>query len=508
MKNAFIIALAVLSFGFIHHKMIARATGSTASPLSVNQFSLELAGGNGYALIGPGGSVPSDMNVNPLSDSYSAHVWVKLASGTLPNEFCIFSRARANSSSQALFLGLSTNGRPYLYIGDFAINATTAINDGAWHSVGLAVGGGTFGLVVDGVIEATGSSGSNNSTFDYLIGASRYDTNFDDSFAFIGLIQNLTWWTAKLNASDFLALHGGGVPVDPTTHTKHASLAHWWPLGQDQTFPTFTASTGATNATAINTFNTRLTKHSPVFTPSALAVLSGPTGGTGITAHFVADDWTAGTNWTERVIGTVAVRVSTPAKSASAFAGRSKISNAGWFRVPNDTPNLITTSTKVSYVFVMYTGALNSSGGFFMGYDATVYGKSNVEIYNFGYVRDVGFRIRRDDNTGDYLAAESGEATHANKYVILAVTVDMTVPRIRTYVLGGLLAEDTSTSGAYSNHTSAPWGILGIAYSDAGGYVSTASGQEIVEVARIGRELSANDVALLSAEFNALKGYY
>lgn len=475
------------------------------SALGTNQYSIELAGTNGYARIGAGGSVPSDMNVNPLSDSYSAFITAKVPA-SLSYQQCLFARAEAGSSNIGMFVAVNdSDGKPYAIIGGTTLSATSDVR-GGWHQIGVVVGSGGFGIVVDGVIEATASTGSANSTFDYLIGGSRYNDNVGDSFVWIGQLQNFTWWTAKLNALDCSQLYNSGTPVDPTTHFRHAALAHWWSLGQGDSIPTLTDSVGAVNATLIHTYYARLTKTSPVFTPSSLAVLPETFS---CDAHWVAEDWDgSGSTWTDRVSSFAAAKQSSPVKSSSLFSGRSKISNAGWWRAPNHASHLLGTSGKVSYVFLMYAGALNSTGGFYMGYDATVYGKSNVEIYNFGYVRDVGFRLRKDDNSGDYMAAEDGNATHANKYVMLGVTADLTVPRIRTYVLGGLLAEDTTTSGAYAVHTDAPWGMLGIAYSDAGGYVSTASGQELLEVVRYpGAELTPAQMATLMAEFNALKGY-
>jgi hypothetical protein len=494
------LALLVLCSAFTHHGLISRDTSPAA--LSANQYSLELAGTSGYARIGAGGSVPSDMDVDPLTDSYSAHIWMRTLDTALPYQFCLFARAKADSVNHALFLGLDTTGEPYLIVGDVTITATTPVNDGEWHSIGIWVGSGAFGLVVDGVQEDVGVSGVENSTYDYLIGGSRYSTNSDDSFVFQGQLQNLTWWTTKLSVSDLAKLHNRGTPVNPTTHPRSGALTHWWPLGQDQDFPQLSDERGSDHATAISTPYARLTKTSPIYTPSALGVL----GGSGINMHFVADDWDgSSSSWSARVGSWTAAKQGSPVKSASGFTSRSQISNAGWWRVPNDAAHRITSSTQASWVFAMNAGALNSSGGFWSGYDATVYGKSSVHMYNYGYVRDAGFRIRTSDDAGDYLAAESSSATHPDEFVTVAVTVDMTVPRVRTYILGGLLAEDTSTSGAFASHTDAPWGILGIAYSDSGGFVSTANDQTLLEMARYDHELTANEVALLSAEFNAYR---
>lgn len=493
---------------------IVSGTGKGAQPapdpLGTNEYSLELAGTNGHARIQGGGSVPADMDVNPLSSSYSTFITAKVPA-SLGYQYCLFSRAEAGTANIGLFLAINnSDGKPYAIVGGTTVSATTDVR-GGWHQIGVVVGGGTFGIVVDGVIENTGSCGSDNTTFDYLIGGSRYNDNVGDSFVYVGQLQNLTWWGGyKFNALDCSQLYNAGVPVDPTTHWQSVHgmhLGHWWPLGQGDSFPVLTDLAGGApfNATAIHTYFARKVKMSPVFTPSSLAVLPESYS---CDRHYVADDWSGSGNWSERISSITAVKVSSPVKSSSGFSGRSKISNGGWFREPNASANVLGTSGKMTWVYIWDPGDLNSSGGFHMGYDATVYGKSNVEIYNYGYVRDTGFRLRKDDNSGDYMAAEDGNATHPNVPVIIAVTADLTVPRIRTYILGGLLAEDTTTSGAYAVHTSAPWGLLGIAYSDAGGYVSTGANQFLYEAIRYpGVELTPAQIADICAEFNALKGY-
>ncbi len=477
----------------------------SADALTTNEYSIEFAGTNGYARVGAGGSVPTDMDVDPEADSYSVHVWVKTQE-IVPYQFCIFSRALAGAGDVGMLLGVNTNGKPYLIVGGVTLNATTAINDGDWHSVHIWVSDTKFGIGVDGVTQESGEVGALNSTADYLIGGSRYNNNSDDSFVMMGSIQNLTWWNRRLNELDFAQLHNGGEPVDPTTHYRASSLGHWWSIGEGDSIPTLIDHVGSSNATLVNTPNVRLIKQSPVFTPSSLTTFPHDNN---CDMHFDATSWNGSGDWTDGVTGYIGVKQSSPVRTeTSQFAGHYQTNNGGWFRVANAAQHRITPTTVTSYRLRMYTGALDGTGGFFFGYDATVYGKSSVHAYNYFFDKDVALRLRKSDDSGDYMAAESHASQHVNKYIDIVITVDMTLPRIRVYVNGALVVEDTTTDGVFASHTDAPLGLMGIAYSDVGGFVSTASGQKMMEIARYpGHEFTAAQVAVMSAEFNALKGY-
>lgn len=126
-----------------------------------------------------------------------------------------------------------------------------------WHCWSLSINGTSAKLYLDGAqVGSTFTVGSGpwSTTPSWLLGGSRGST--DDStevwYPWKGWLDESTFWSSNFSDADHLALCGGGVPIDPTTHAKSATLLHWYRHGDGDTFPTLTDRAGSANGTCQN----------------------------------------------------------------------------------------------------------------------------------------------------------------------------------------------------------------------------------------------------------------
>ncbi len=458
-------------------------------------------GGVAYASIGQ----PANLNVTPSSGTISFSAWFQRGEAA-DGQKAIIARARMDGGDVSFFMGVTADEGIYVLAGGGENTSGGDISDHGWHLATFTLAGGTGRLYLDDTLVGSPFAvGSDvNSGDDWTIGAARWDSNSTSSYEYIGQIDEVSFWSVQLSAAEVAELYNGGTPLDARTHSRYASLTHYYPMGDGDTWPTLIDVVGGATGTAFNTPYIRYAEEAPQHNASALSNIDDSD--SGVDLYFNATAWDGSGNWTASKGSWTGVKTGSPVKSeTSLFSGHYQASCAGWFRVANDAAHRITGTH--SFRVRMYTGSLNGSGGFFMGYDATVFSKSNFEIYNFFYDKDWASRLRTADNSADYLVAESHNSQHANSYIEAVTTINLSSTRIRTYVNGALLAEDTSTTGSYDVHTTAPLGICGIAYSDAGGFNSTAAGQKIMEVARYTRELTAAEIMAMAVQWNGLKGY-
>ncbi len=379
----------------------------------------------------------------------------------------------------------------------------------------LVVKGGRARLYLDKTqVGAEFAVGSNqNSVADWLIGASRYSNNSDDSYPWKGLIDEPSFWSIAFNPSQVAELYNNGVPIDVRTHSKKAHLLHWYRFGDDvvgDIIPTINDQIGSADGTMTNTANVKLRMESPTFFPSSLSALPEDNG---CDLHFNATTYGGSGDWLADFGGWTATKLGVPVavrRPTAPFSGCFEVANTSgsmMYRIANHLSHLITTSTTASYVLRMNSGDENGSGGFYLGYDAEG-SNSDFQIYNLFYAEDAAARIRRSNGSEFYLGAENHVSAHANKYITVHAVVDMPNTSIKVYVNGGLIAEDNSPDGSFSAGSDAPLGIFGTAkVSSATGDASTATNQSIMEVARYQKLLTPNEIARQTAEFNALKGW-
>lgn len=480
------------------------------SALASNLYSLEFSGGNGYANL----VAPSGMNFDWDADSYTLSIWFKTT--TLVSQQCLFARAKSGTAHIGVFAAINTDGTVYCYLGDVSTSGGD-VSDFNWHQLTVTASGGTGKLYLDGVqVGSNISIGTETeSGADWLIGNSRYNDNTDDGFPFYGWMQNFVAFNRALTPTEVADHYNSGTPTDPTTGTIADNLLRWWPLGQgDSGIPTV-HEVGGQDGTLIHTAKVALVELSPVHTPSTLDLFSADTDasidmrfdatshpGTGSTGDWVDE---VGSRHAVYDAGSGTVTVSN-----STFGASHKMVTVNrLYRVGNNAEFAFTANCEGSLLYRMYTGDLDSSGGFYMGYDAHFDGYSSFQVYNLYYAEDVGFRIMDPGGTYNNWEVEQHTAIHPSKYVQLAVTwkVISGVARIRAYSDGGLLGEDTTETATFTPIASAPFGVCGNAYPGGGGYPSLANNQKFLAVQRYSRELTEAEIALKTARFNALKGY-
>ena len=483
-------------------------TGSGPSAVS-NSYSLEFSGVNGYVNIGK----PSDLDFDVSTDSFTISAWIRRPEA--PDfQRCVLSKAEMNGGIITAFLGVNTDGTVYVLLGGGENTSGGDVTDMGWHLLTVTCSSGQGRLFLDGTqVGSAFSTGTGvNTASDWLLGAARYNNNSDDSYPYRGYLDEVTFWDSALSLPQIVQLYNSGTPIDPTTHAEAAHLLHWYRMGDGDSLPAITDQQGSSDGIATNTAAVRLVELSPTHSPSTLDTysLTDPD----IDMYFdagdhpgTASDWVDQTaNWTANIDA----GSGSPTKTeTSQFPGFYELTTNRLFRVASDAANAVTSNCEFTYTIRMYTGALDGSGGFYTGYDGHFDGYSGFQIYNLFYAEDVGVRIRKPDDSGDNWAVEEHTSAHANKYVMIAVTVKVVagVATVRAYSLGGKLGEDTSLSGTFTPVASAPLGLCGNAYTGGGGYHSTANGQKYMSCLRYQRELTEGEIALLSARFNAVKGY-
>lgn len=471
-----------------------------------NNYSLGFRGTNGYVGIGK----PSNLNFNPSSDSFTVSIWFK--PGAFDFQRCILAKANMDGGLPGIitiFIGINTDGSLYCLVGGGENTSGGNTNDGNWHLATVVVTGGQAKLYLDNAqVGSTFSVGAGQNTLaDWLIGGSRYTNNADISYPWKGLIDEPTFWNTAFSLADVVSLYNSGKAIDPRTHVKSGNLLHWYRMGDDlvgDLIPTIKDQISTNDGTIFNTYESYLFNTAPNYVPSVLDSL---TTALNCDMQFDANNWSGSGNWSSTVGSWTGVVTSSPVKqSVGQFTGRSEITNAGWFRIAANGNHTITASTVMTYVLRMKTGAEDGSGGFYFGFDGETT-NSDFQIYNFFYAEDAAARIRNPSGATNYLAAEAHGVQNQNKYSTIHVVIDMPNTTLKVYVNGGLLISTNSTSGSFTPPATAPLGILGVAKISAGGDVSTASGQTVIEVARYRQVLTDVQVARQAATFNSLKGY-
>jgi hypothetical protein len=466
----------------------------------------------GYVSLG----APANMNFDPQVDQFTISIWFKPAAAD--NQRCILAKALmdpASGSDITVFLGIQTNSI-YCLIGGGENTSGGDISNLQWHMATIVVRAGRAKLYLDKAqVGSEFSVGTHkNVTADWLIGASRYTNNTDDSYPFKGLLDEPTFWSVAFNDSQVAELYNSGVPIDPITHSKKASLLHWYRFGDDitnDTIPTIKDQRGSNNGTMTNMANVKLRKETPTFFPTSLSALPEDNG---CDVHFNATTYAGSGNWFDSVNNLTGVLLGSnlPVKRQTVpFSGAYEVCNLSgsiMWRVANTLASLVTTTTTASYVMRINTGDEGGNGGFYLGYDGEGT-RSDFQMYNLFYAEDAAARIRQSNNAADYLSAEAHVSAHPKKYVTVHAVIDMPNTRLKVYVNGGLISNVNTTSGTFLAASNAPLGIFGTAkVSTITGNASTALSQSIMEVARYQKLLSDNDIARQTAEFNALKGWF
>lgn len=484
-------------------------SASAKTPLG-DPYSIGYSGASAYMNL----NTPSDMNFDWDADSYSAFAWVYVES--VANFQVLIGKGQSSVGTQnAIFLGITNTGQPYLYLGGLSVNGTAAsISGGNWYCIGYTASAGVGKLYVNGVQSGSDLAiGSYTSSEDLMVGATRYNDSTGDSFPFYGLFHNVAFWNVALTAGQVLGYYNAGVPVSPSIYYP-TGLIHWYRMGNNTSDFVTTAfrvtdNVGTDHGTLTNfdsNGNGALYLKSPGSSANTYAYLT--TSSYSPLYQFRADDFTAATNWVSNFGSYTATYSNGPGSSVqqnSSFSGIKEATVGDIFTMAADAVHGVSSSTAITYAFVYYTGALDGSGGFFAGSDDNGGADSHVRLFNYFYAKDIGARVYNDAGGDNEISGLN--SVHTNKYVMIHVTVDLPNTSLKTYVNGFLLNTQT-LSGTFTANSNMGFGIMSVWKTGGGHYESTASGQKFIEFTRYDSVLTPRQIAIQAAGWNTIKGYY
>jgi hypothetical protein len=76
-------------------------------------------------------------------------------------------------------------------------------------------------------------------------------------------LDEVTIWSTDLTASEVLALYNGGSISDPSLHTKASDLAHYYRMGDGDTYPIISDSIGSVDGTMTNMASSSFSRDLP-----------------------------------------------------------------------------------------------------------------------------------------------------------------------------------------------------------------------------------------------------
>jgi len=240
---------------------IVPAAGAT--PLT-NEKSLLFDGSNDY-MEADGGTA---MN---LDGEFTYAFWFKLTepsgSGTNAQMPIMFSSGGALNFYITTDFSTPRNNIPQVNspIGNITSVSNPVLSDEEWHFVCVThdIESGVASEVkyyLDGALEGTRSATVTYTAItgqDFKIGRYDRDDGGYTSLYFGGHMDEISIWTDKvLTAAEVSSLYNSGTPVDLKTdqddYGSSSSLAHWWRMGDGDTYPSIEDNVGSYDFTMTN----------------------------------------------------------------------------------------------------------------------------------------------------------------------------------------------------------------------------------------------------------------
>ena len=142
------------------------------------------------------------------------------------------------------------------------LNSATIINDGAWHHLLVTCEGGsgtasTVTLYIDGSSDLVKAGpGTPNTYTASTIALSVAHSAVWGGYYLGGNLDEISFWTNVLTASEASTVYNSGVPIDLDVdgggYTSSGTLQHWWRMGDGDTHPTIVDGEGGLNGTMTN----------------------------------------------------------------------------------------------------------------------------------------------------------------------------------------------------------------------------------------------------------------
>jgi hypothetical protein len=141
------------------------------------------------------------------------------------------------------------------------LNGSGTINDGGWHHLLVTCAGGSgvtseVKLYIDGSLDITKTNEEGN---EYDTTTDALSVGYSDiwgGYYTEAQIDEVSFWTSVLTASEVTALYNSGRPInlasDSGDYASSSNLQHWWRMGDGDTYPTIEDNAGSLDGTMVN----------------------------------------------------------------------------------------------------------------------------------------------------------------------------------------------------------------------------------------------------------------
>lgn len=216
-----------------------------------NNFSLDFDGVNDYVTLG-------DVLNYDRSTAFSISLWIKPQNVSATRYF--IGKMTTDSASTGWRIGHTSTGAITIQFrpagqGFAGINFTTQLAAETWAHVVMTYNGASNAnghkIYVNGALDPT-TPGSNVYGYSWatasplLIGSDRANSYF------VGNIDEVAFYGKDLTAAEVSEIYNSGSPPNLLDLSTSGSLAAWWRLGDNDTYPTVNDQVGSLDGSMIN----------------------------------------------------------------------------------------------------------------------------------------------------------------------------------------------------------------------------------------------------------------
>jgi hypothetical protein len=165
-------------------------------------------------------------------DTFTISAWVK-SSNDNQGEGRILNLHRGSGASSSVYLGVEKN-QVVLGYRDKDANfkkekISTNITDNTWHHLALTYNKRFYVLYIDGVMTKR--------IEDSFIGMGTHPAHIGSytgsQRAFVGNIDEVSFWSSAMGATDAVAIYNSGTPYNILRHRRANTLRAWYRMGDD-----------------------------------------------------------------------------------------------------------------------------------------------------------------------------------------------------------------------------------------------------------------------------------
>lgn len=246
----FVVA-AMSGVGWVHHSMVARGGWNTKS--------VKFEGGSSsatddYVSIGE----PADISVNLSTTELTISAWFR--TNTVAAFQHIVAKSNVGGGSSNYILGVYNDGSLYSYFGDLGAitkGSASTVAANTWYHAAYTVrniaGTYTGNIWLNGAKQGsdrTGIGTQRASGVSVRIGECSNPPLSCNPFQ--GYIDEVTFWSVGFTSTEVVELYNNGHPGRPTSHSRSATLLHWYRMGDGDTYPNLIDGAGGVTGTMTN----------------------------------------------------------------------------------------------------------------------------------------------------------------------------------------------------------------------------------------------------------------